>query len=127
MDKKIFFPEQPIIPIGTGSKSPAQTTAPAAGSDFRQILDDKLKNTVKLSNHARDRLRSRGIDLSAEDLDRLSQAVSKARDKGSRDSLVLMKDMAFVVSVKNNTVITAVDSESLKENVFTNIDSAVIV
>lgn len=127
MNNKVFFPEQPIVPIGSGSKNPARVKTPDSGSDFKQILDSQLKSTVKISNHARERLRSRGIDLSDEDLDRLSQAVGKARDKGSRDSLVLMKDMAFVVSVKNNTVITAVDSENLKENVFTNIDSAVIV
>ena len=53
--------------------------------------------------------------------------LQRLEKKGARDSLVLMQDLALVVSVKNNTVITAVDGESLKENVFTNIDSAVIV
>lgn len=127
MDKKVYFPEQPITPLGTGSKSPVKNQGQVTGSDFRQILDEKLKPQLKISSHAQERLRSRGIELSKDDMEKLNQAVDKARTKGSKDSLVLMKDMAFVVSVKNNTVITAVDSESLKENVFTNIDSAVIM
>jgi len=68
---------------------------------------------------------SRGIDLNPEDLVKLQQAVDKAGQKGSRESLILSDKGAFVVSVKNNTVITAVDKESLKDNVFTNIDSTV--
>ncbi len=127
MDKRVYFPEQPIVPIGKSGKTNGAGANQAISGDFKQILDDKLKSQVKISNHAQERLRSRGINLSAEDMDNLSQAVNKARQKGSKDSLVLMKDMAFVVSVKNNTVITAVDSDNLKENVFTNIDSAVIV
>jgi flagellar operon protein len=59
-------------------------------------------------------------------MNRLEDAVQRAADKGSRDALVLMDDLAMVVSVKNRTVITVVDKESLKQNVFTNIDSAVI-
>ncbi|HEX3047301.1 MAG TPA: flagellar biosynthesis protein, partial [Bacillota bacterium] len=57
----------------------------------------------------------------------LRDAVNKAEAKGARESLILMDQMALVVSIKNRTVITAVDNESLKDNVFTNIDSAVIV
>jgi flagellar operon protein len=60
-------------------------------------------------------------------MSKITAAVGKAREKGSRDSLILMSDLALVVSVRNNTVITAVDGESLKDNVFTNIDSAVII
>ena len=61
-------------------------------------------------------------------MQKLQQAVGKAAQKGARESLVLMQpDLAFVVSVRNRTVITAVDGDSMKENVFTNIDSAVIV
>ncbi|HZK42828.1 MAG TPA: TIGR02530 family flagellar biosynthesis protein, partial [Syntrophomonadaceae bacterium] len=73
------------------------------------------------------RLNSRNITLSETDLEKITEAVARAREKGARDSLVLMQDLALIVSVKNNTVITAVDGNSLKENVFTNIDSAVIV
>jgi len=69
---------------------------------------------------------SRGIAMSPEQLTRLNQAVSSVEAKGSRDSLVLLDDNALVVSVKNQTVVTVVDREALKGNVFTNIDSAII-
>jgi flagellar operon protein len=68
----------------------------------------------------------RGIELNATTLGRLSEGVTRAAGKGSRDSLVLVDGTAFVVSVNNRTVITAVGSEHMKDNVFTNIDSAVI-
>ena len=68
----------------------------------------------------------RGIELDPSTLGRLSQGVQRAASKGSRDSLVLVDGNAFVVSVSNRTVITAVGSEHMKDNVFTNIDSAVI-
>ncbi len=81
---------------------------------------------LKFSKNATQRLASRGIELSSGDMDRLNQAVDTARQKGARDSLVLLDRLALVVSIKNNTVITAVNEDAIKENVFTNIDSAVI-
>jgi len=82
---------------------------------------------VKFSNHAVERMMSRGINFSPEDMSRLSEAVSKAAAKGSKDSLVLMKDSALIVSVKNKTVVTVMDKNALKENVFTNIDSTIVM
>lgn len=79
------------------------------------------------------RLQMRNITLSPDDLNKLRDAVDRAEAKGAREALVLMsrpsrdQDLALVVSVKNRTVITAMDGDSLKDNVFTNIDSAVIV
>ena len=81
---------------------------------------------VRFSAHAQTRLNSRRIQLDANHLDRLQGAVQRAAGKGSRDALVLMDDLAMVVSVTNRTVVTVVDKENLKQNVFTNIDSAVI-
>ena len=78
------------------------------------------------TRHALARVQRRGIELSPATLGRLSEGVGRAASKGSRDSLVLVDGTAFVVSVSNRTVITAVGSEHMKENVFTNIDSAVI-
>lgn len=95
--------------------------------NFEQVLDKELDGELKFSRHAQERLKSRSIQLNESDLGRLQDAVSKARGKGAHDSLVLMDKLALVVSVKNNTVVTVVDGQSLKENVFTNIDSAVIV
>ena len=106
---------------------PARTTAGALS--FGQVLEQKLGQDaeIKFSAHAQQRLSSRNIDLSADDLVRLRQGIAQAAAKGSRESLLLKDDVAFVVSIKNNTVITAVDAASMKGNVFTNIDSAVIV
>lgn len=82
---------------------------------------------LRFSAHAQARMKLRNISLSPEEINKLAQVVDKVAAKGAKESLVLMNDLALVVSVKNRTVITAVDGANLKENVFTNIDSAVIV
>lgn len=112
--------------------APAKKTDNANVSDnkkvtFGQVLEKKILGELKFSQHAQQRLKSRNIQLGEAEMGKLHNAVSKAREKGARDSLILMDNLALVVSIKNNTVITAVDEENLKENVFTNIDSAVIV
>lgn len=83
--------------------------------------------SVKFSNHAIDRMVSRGIHFSPETMTRINQAVDKAAAKGSKDSLILMDDAALIVSVKNKTVVTVMDKAALKENVFTNIDSTIVM
>ncbi len=85
-----------------------------------------VASPLQFSRHALARAQRRGIALDAATLGRLSEGVGRAASKGSRDSLVLVDGTAFVVSVNNRTVITAVGSEHMKDNVFTNIDSAVI-
>lgn len=101
---------------------------PAAGvGSFHDVLTQRLaKQEVRLSAHAGERLRKAGVQVDARFEERLRDAVDKAAAKGSRSSLVLMDEMALVVSVQNRTVITAVESARMKHNVFTNIDSAVI-
>lgn len=108
-----------------GGIAPSTTSAPpaAGGTSFADALGDALK----VSGHAQARLNSRGIEMDEAAWDRVKGGVDRAAAKGARESLVLMDDVALVVSVKNRTVITAVDKASLKDNVFTNIDSAVIV
>lgn len=105
------------------SATPSQAGAPIGKDGFAALLDDRLK----VSGHAQTRLQSRNIQLDPAAWERVMNGVEKAAQKGSRESLVMVDDVALVVSVKNRTVITAVDKENLKENVFTNIDSAVIV
>lgn len=87
----------------------------------------KATEGVKFSNHAIERMKTRGIRYSPEDITKLQDAISRAAAKGSKDSLVLMNDSALIVSVKNNTVVTVMDKNALKENVFTNIDSTVVI
>jgi flagellar operon protein len=113
-------------PLSAPLKPAANATPPAAAPGFGQILDQELAG-VKFSQHAKERLQTRNIALGSNELTKLSLALDKAAAKGARESLVLMDNVALVVSVKNRTVITAVDGAGLKNNVFTNIDSAVIV
>ncbi|MCG9894607.1 MAG: hypothetical protein MH204_03925 [Fimbriimonadaceae bacterium] len=95
----------------------------AAGTDFNALLADRLK----VSGHAQTRLESREIQMDAARWQRVMEGVDRAAAKGAQESLVMVDDIALVVSVKNRTVITAVDQDSLKDQVFTKIDSAVIV
>ncbi|RYG23979.1 flagellar biosynthesis protein [bacterium] len=108
--------------------SPAPSRTPAAGPSFADALKGALDTgDLKVSGHAQSRLNSRGIEMDGAAWGRVKEGVDRAAAKGARESLVLMDDVALVVSVKNRTVITAVDKANLKESVFTNIDSAVIV
>ncbi|MEN1984963.1 MULTISPECIES: TIGR02530 family flagellar biosynthesis protein [Paenibacillus] len=91
---------------------------------FAELLDEHL---LKLSNHAAKRLEQRGIELGSEQMEQIGSALDKAAAKGAKESLILMQDMAFIVNVQNRTVVTALDSKSMKDNVFTQIDSAVII
>lgn len=119
---------QPIQPAALPQAAePKKTTA--GQLSFGQVLEQRLESDagLKFSAHAQARLQSRNIELTAQDLLRLREGVAQAAAKGARESLLLKDGVAFVVSVKNNTVITAVDAASMKGNVFTNIDSAVIV
>lgn len=120
-----LFPTQPIQPLGKKNVQPGPGKTGSAG--FEKLLEKEIGRGLKFSKHAQERLQSRNIQLSTEDVDRIQNAVTQARQKGSRDSLIIMDRLALVVSVKNNTVITAVDDQSIKQNVFTNIDSAVII
>lgn len=95
---------------------------------FKQVLNDKVAahdTDIKFSSHAEKRLASRDIELTPEIMQRLKDAVAKAKEKGSNETLMIFDNFSLIVSVKNNTVITAVDKSGMKENVFTNIDSAV--
>lgn len=107
---------------GSSVKGASRNKAPA----FSEILNSKMQSELKFSAHASTRIKSRNIDLTPEILEKLEKAVSGAANKGARNSLIMMKNLAFIVNIPNRTVITAMDGENLKENVFTNIDSAVI-
>ncbi len=113
---------------GTGKgKAPAQPFSEFLGQQLQNAPKTSGAAELKFSAHAQARLQSRGIELSPDDMLKMREAVQKAGEKGSRESLILSDKGAFVVSVKNNTVITAIDKDSLKDNVFTNIDSTVMI
>lgn len=98
-------------------------------TDFASILNEKLNGfeSLRFSKHAETRLVERKITLSETQKQRIADAVKKAEQKGVKESLILMDNIAFVVNIKNKTVITAADSRELKDNVFTNIDGAVVI
>ena len=126
-----LIPPSPTAPV-TPAQAPGQRDRAAgaapSGPSFSDVLAKQTSAVAppKFSRHALDRLAHRGIQVSGPTLDRLAGGVARAAAKGSRDSVVFVDGTAFVVSVKNNTVITAVGSGHMREHVFTNIDSAVI-
>lgn len=117
----------PPIAINPGLPRVSSTPPRPVSGDFQRILDQKITGELKFSAHAQQRLTSRNIQLTPSEMAGLRDAVGKAEAKGAKESLVVMDRVALVVSVKNRTVITAVDAQSMKDNIFTQIDSAVIV
>ncbi len=117
----------PTAPVSTGEAQAAQETSFAAALQ-QKLAEKQQTGGVEFSRHAIQRLEQRSIDLSAGDtLERLNKGVEIAADKGSNETLVLVDQTAFVVSVKNNKVITTLSNEDLRGNIFTNIDSTVII
>lgn len=123
-----------LIPPGVGGAAPARergapvrATTPG-GPAFADVLRDAQigAGRIQFSKHALQRLERRQLEIDPQTLNRLAGGLDRAAGKGSRDAVVLVDDTAFVVSVKNRTVITAVGREQMKDHVFTNIDSAVI-
>jgi flagellar operon protein len=124
-------PNPALTPPGVTGPAPVAPAPPARrpgrvdGPSFADVLGRQI-SSVKFSSHALQRVERRGIDLGPATMARLQDGVSRAAGKGARESVVFVDGTAFVVSVQNHTVITAVDREHMREHVFTNIDSAVI-
>ena len=94
---------------------------------FQEILQSKSNEQLKFSKHASMRLENRKINLSKEQSERLERGVQKASEKGIRESLVIVDSLAFIVNVPNKTVVTAMDRTESDDNIYTNIDGAVII
>lgn len=107
----------------------AGTQKEIGNSEFAKELSLREKNAsqVQFSRHASQRMEQRGITLSSESLRRLDQAVDTARQKGSKDTVVISRQGAFIVNVPNNIVVTTIAEQDMKDNIFTNIDSAVFM
>jgi flagellar operon protein len=122
----------PSGPLGQVGSKPVQ------GGNFEQTLREQVLRSgnvgksevlpdLKFSGHAVERMRSRGIRFNAEEMASINSAVKKASEKGAQNTLVLTDASAMIVNIKSNTVVTVMDKMQLKENVFTNIDSTVVV
>jgi flagellar operon protein len=99
-------------------------------SDFKKLLDDQQKplhGGIELSSHAAKRLSERKIDFNGDEYTKVKEAITKLREKGSQNSLIVSDKAAYIVDVKNSKVITAVDKGSMSENVFTKIDSTMFI
>ena len=107
------------------AQRPVATTPQVKGDalPFQKVLEGRLR----FSRHACQRLARRNIPFGAQDLAKLENAVERAQRKGARESLVLLDDLALIVSIKNRVVITAIDTENRKEGIFTNIDSVILM
>lgn len=109
-------------------KKPLSVKQVAPENSFSKILENqytKLNTELKFSKHANERLQNRNIELSEKQLEKLSEGTKKAQEKGISESLVMVDNIAFIVNVKNSTVITALDEG--EDKIFTNIDGAVIM
>ena len=127
MVDKVQLITEPRAPTPAQPAAPSRTTT--SGPGFDAVLREKLGEgtEVRFSAHAQGRLRSRNIELSSGQMERLNAAAAKAAEKGARETLLLMDNLGFIVSVPNRTVVTAVEPNEGQDAVFTNIDSTVIV
>lgn len=127
-----FLRPQPLAAERTQHSSAANAAAQIpASSSFGAVFQQQLQNAptpqLTFSGHALQRMQQRQISLSTDDRQALADAAAKAREKGANETLILADKGAFLVSVRNNTVITVMDKENMKDNLFTQIDSAIII
>jgi len=115
----------PVKPAGGGGQSPRI----GSKTSFQEAVRKEIEKSqgIKISAHAERRLKERNIVLAQDDLDRINVAVKQAESKGARESLIIYGDLALITSVRNKTIVTAMDGNFAESQVITNIDSAVIV
>jgi flagellar operon protein len=117
-----------VEPIGNFYEKKISTTT-KTNTNFKGILNQEINKNegFTMSKHAAERLSSRNISFNQQDMKNINEGINKAEQKGAKNSLILYKDVALITSIKNRTVITAVDKNSAKDNVFTNVDSVVLL
>lgn len=119
---------KPLLPQNRSQKVNNFNTT----TNFNHILNQHIEHIendkeLKFSKHAVERLQQRNIQLTKQEISKINSALETAAQKGIKETLILMDNRAFIASVKNKTVITAAIDEQLKDNVFTNIDGAIII
>lgn len=116
-------PSQPFIRQG----KPLQPATSPKQSFLEQLNDAIQTQPLKISKHASERLRDRNIHITDAEWAHVTEKVNEARQKGIKDSLVLMDKAALIISAKNATVITAMDRMEAKNQLFTNIDGTIVL
>lgn len=123
-----LIPIENISPAYT-QKNNSSSNEVKNGRSFEEILKNQLnikkEDTFTISNHAADRLSN--VSFNQYDMKMINEGINKAKEKGSKNSLILYKDVALITSIENRTIITAVDKNRSSDNVFTNIDSVVLL
>lgn len=113
------------------AKQPEGKVFTSSELTFEKLLKERLgeaeKKELQFSKHAAARVEQRGIEITSGLLNSLTDAVEKAREKGAKDVVVIGSQGAFIVNVPNNVIVTTMSPREMKENIFTNIDSAVIM
>lgn len=130
MRLKIYSPVVSGTPaVEPAPKAEKTSDGKAEAASFQQVLADMLRKNseVSFSKHAVKRAVDHKLDLNDESLSRLNEGVKMASEKNLEEPLILVGSTAFLVNIRNNTVITAMDSSDMKGNVFTNIDGTVII
>ncbi|OUM96976.1 MAG: flagellar biosynthesis protein [Thermobacillus sp. ZCTH02-B1] len=118
-----------LYPAGKppGIGGPAHVRKPPAGDAGVSFQAWLKASELKFSRHAEMRMQQRGISLKPEQLSEIASAIEAAEAKGAKDSLILYRGIAMIVNVPSKTVVTALDGGSAEGNVFTQIDSAVVI
>ena len=118
-----------ISSLRNNSKPQINSGSKVSGNEFKDILNKAINkdDSFIISKHAEERLKQRNIQLSETDMKQINEGINKAQAKGSSDCLICFKGNALVTSIKNRTVITAIDQENTKGNVYTNIDSVLFL
>ena len=126
MDNRMTIAQLRLTSANAQLRKQVQAQADSSGSptSFKEVLN---RNVLKFSQHAELRMQQRGISFKPETINEIVNAIDQAAAKGAKDSLVVYRDVAMIVNIPSRTVVTAMDGKSLQGNVFTQIDSAVIV
>lgn len=125
----------------TGQKDQANKLKPGQDDGFKSALELQFRDaaqsaqpqkvalpaTLEFSNHAVERMSQRGISFTPDQMTKIENAARKASEKGSKEALIFSDESALIVSLKDNKIVTVMDKASMKDNVFTNIDSTVIL
>lgn len=102
-------------------------TSSGSTESFQDILKNTSNSSLKISKHARQRINERNISLDSSEWVRIGELIRDAKEKGINDSLVLTSEAALIINAKNNTVITAMDRQEAKSQIFTNINGTIIL
>lgn len=128
----ILIPNVTSIPGNNQQVDKSNQLGKGQQSEFKSMLQDQISSAnidhgINLSVHAAKRLHERSIDIDSNEYMKLKEAMGKLREKGGNDSLVITPKAAYILDVKNNKIVTAIDKNNLSENVFTKIDSTLFI